>query len=125
MKIVRGKPKLILSFVLLVIPVLTACGGNQTAITPTPVPISTSTVTVALPTILSVEADRDEGPRYEPVELTLDIDAEYSNPYNVRNVALEAVFTSPDGRAMIVPGFWDGEASWKIRFTPSEEGLWT
>jgi hypothetical protein len=25
---------------------------------------------------------------------------------------------------MFVPGFWDGESSWKIRFTPSQEGEW-
>jgi hypothetical protein len=26
---------------------------------------------------------------------------------------------------MTIPGFWDGEGAWKIRFTPSQEGLWT
>ena len=119
-----GRPKFTLSFVLLcAILLLTACGGNQATIEPTVA--ATPTAEVDLPKITSVELDRDEVPRYEPIELTLEIDAEYANPYDMREVALEGVFTSPDGLDMIVPGFWDGEGAWKIRFTPSSEGTWT
>ena len=102
---------------------LTACGGNQSA-TEQPV-AATSTEQVDLPRIVSAELDRNEVPRYESLEITLALDAEYTNPYDAREVLLEAVFTSSEGTEMKIPGFWDGEGSWNIRFTPSQEGLWT
>ena len=77
------------------------------------------------PRIISVELDRENVPRYESIELTLKIDAEYSNPYDAREVGLEGIFTGPDGSKMVIPGFWDGEEAWIIRFTPPQEGLWT
>jgi hypothetical protein len=103
---------------------LSACSGNQTSVTPTvaPTPVPTEP---NLPKVVSVEADRTEIPKYESVELILDIDAEYTNPYDQREIVLDGVFTSPDGATMIVPGFWDGESAWKMRFTPSQEGMWT
>jgi hypothetical protein len=105
--------------------VLSACGKSQIPTQPTTAPTSTATLQIDLPVILSVEADRNEVPRYESMELSLEVDAQYSNPYDVRNVSLDAVFTSPDGKEMAIPGFWDGEGFWRIRFTPSQEGLWT
>jgi hypothetical protein len=126
MNTMRGTIKFILSFMFYsAILLMTACGGNQIAVEPTIVPTSTATAQVDLPMITSVEADRDEVPRYESVELTLEVDAQYSNPYDVRKISLDAVFTSPDGKDMAIPGFWDGAGSWKIRFTPSQEGRWT
>ncbi len=126
MKPMRSTIKFILSFLFYgAILLLTACGGNQVAVEATIVPTSTATAQVDLPAITSVKADRDEVPRYESVELTLGVDAQYSNPYDVRNISLDAVFTSPDGKEMAIPGFWDGAGSWKIRFSPGQEGLWT
>ena len=104
---------------------LSACGVNQIPVEPSVAPTFTATVQIDLPVIISAEADRDEVPRYESVELTLDIVAQYSNPYDLRDISLDATFTSPDGKEMSIPGFWDGEGAWKIRFTPSQEGLWT
>jgi hypothetical protein len=119
-----GRIKIPISFILLsAILFLSACGVTPVAVEPTAVP--TPTVQVDLPKITSGELDRIEVPRYESVELTLEIDAEYSNPYDAREVVLEGLFTGPDGSDMTIPGFWDGEGSWKIRFTPSQEGLWT
>jgi hypothetical protein len=37
----------------------------------------------------------------------------------------EAEFTSENGTKLTVPGFWDGENVWKIRFAPTEPGKWT
>jgi hypothetical protein len=120
----RGRSNLILPFVIFLV-VLTACGESQSPVPPTAVPTVTTTAQVNLPTIVSVETDRDEVPRYESVELTLDVDAHYSNPYDVRDISLDAVFTGPDAKEMSIPGFWDGEGVWRVRFTPSQEGLWT
>lgn len=107
-----------------VIPVLAACGGGQApAAAPTAVP--THTAQVVLPQIKAVDIDREDVPRYESIELTVDLEADYSNPYDARQVALDGVFTGPDGVEMKVPGFWDGEGAWKFRFTASSEGTWT
>ena len=112
--------------VLIAILGLSACGGTPAAVEPTVTAApSTPTVLVELPKVNSAKADRVEVPRYESIELTLELEAEYSNPYDAREVALEGVFTGPDGTEMIIPGFWDSEGSWKIRFTPSQTGLWT
>jgi hypothetical protein len=108
--------------------VVTACSGNQIAVMPTPTlpPVtSTSTPLPNLPTITSVNWDRNEVPRYESIEFSIGINAEYSNPYDWREVTLDAVMLGPNGESMNVPGFWDGEEAWKIRFTPPSEGIWT
>src|SRR5215216_1546754 len=106
----RGRMKSFLCLKLLfAVWALTACGAPQIPIEPT-VP-STPTEEVDLPKIVSVELDRDEVPLYDSVELTLEIDAQYSNPYDVRDISLEAILTSPDGKEMSVPGFWDGEGA--------------
>ncbi|MBI3344761.1 MAG: DUF4038 domain-containing protein [Gammaproteobacteria bacterium] len=41
------------------------------------------------------------------------------------DVELTAQFTGPDGSRLDVPGYWDGENAWKIRFTPTRPGKWT
>ena len=109
---------------LFVVTTTTACAGNQIPFAPT-VPAPTATLLPDLPRIKSVDLDRAELPRYESVEVTIGIEAEYSNPYDMREVSIDGVFIGPIGESMNVPGFWDGEESWKIRFTPSSEGTWT
>jgi hypothetical protein len=44
---------------------------------------------------------------YALLELTVDLEARYDNPYDAREVRLEGVFTGPDGSTWNVPGFWD------------------
>ncbi|HEX5807231.1 MAG TPA: DUF5060 domain-containing protein, partial [Anaerolineales bacterium] len=122
-RLFRRTRLLFLFLLFCVIVLVTACGIRQATVEPTRRVAPTEQVN--LPRITSVELDRAEVPRYGSVELTLGVDAEYSNPYDLRQVELEGVFTGPSGVAMTVPGFWDGESSWKIRFTPSAQGLWT
>ncbi len=107
------------------------CGGNQTAVpdpptapAATPIEPTAAPTVVALPKITAVELDRSEAPRYDSIEMKLAVEADYTNPYDARQVSLDGVFKSPDGKEMKVPGFWDGEAAWRIRFTPSQEGEW-
>ena len=77
-----------------------------------------------LPTITAAAPDRTELPRYESVDIAVALNAKYTNPYDLRQVNLEAIFTGPDGKTMKVPGFWDGDTAWHIRFTPSQMGEW-
>ncbi|MEZ0395953.1 MAG: DUF5060 domain-containing protein [Anaerolineales bacterium] len=76
------------------------------------------------PRITAVSLDRSELTRYESLEMTIVLEARYDNPYDARQVRLDGVFTAPDGSTMRVPGFWDGEAAWRLRFTPSQAGEW-
>ncbi len=44
------------------------------------------------------------------------------NPFDV---ALTGDFTGPDGARLFVPGFYDGDGVWKIRFAPTRLGEWS
>ena len=54
--------------------------------------------------------------RYDRFELVVALEATYDNPYDVRDVELSAVFTGPDGREWPVPGFWDADDAWRVRY---------
>ena len=77
------------------------------------------------PRILDVQPSASEVPRYDRFELVVALEATYDNPYDVRDVDLSAVFTGPDGREWPVPGFWDADDAWRVRFAPSAEGQWS
>jgi hypothetical protein len=47
----------------------------------------------------------------------------YENPFT--DVELNAEFRSPAGVRFTVPGFFDGDGTWKLRFSPNEPGRWT
>ena len=46
----------------------------------------------------------------------------YLNPFI--DVTLDAVFTGPDGRTWQIPGFYDGNQTWRVRFNPNQPGTW-
>ena len=77
------------------------------------------------PRIIEATSSTPQVDLYELFELTVKLEAEFGNPYDQREVVLEAVFAGPDGASMEVPGFWDGRETWRVRFTPSEIGNWT
>lgn len=59
-------------------------------------------------TVIKTQANR-------MVELTLTATRIYSDPFN--QVTLDAVFTDPKGHELRVPGFWDGNNTWKVRYS--------
>lgn len=114
---------------------LVACGeeGERATAVPTIAPTATTALTPtmpqnlptgSLPAVTAVSLDRPSLPRYESLEMTVEVTAEYTNPYDAREVALDGIFVAPDGSEMTVPGFWDGKEAWRLRFTPSQEGDW-
>jgi hypothetical protein len=106
--------------ILLIAILLAGCATPVPAPTASPAPATA----VDLPKITSVTFDRSEVSNYEPVEATIVLDAKYTNPYDVREVRLDATFSGPNNEEMKVPGFWDGDSAWKVRFTPPAEGAW-
>ncbi|MGE5482838.1 MAG: DUF5060 domain-containing protein, partial [Bacteroidota bacterium] len=92
------------------------------------------------PQITAVTPDRTSVPLYSLLQLQVDLEAEYANPFDPDQVDLQAVFTSPTGRVLRVPGFfmlpytresapgevewlsYPGPGQWQVRFTPDEVG---
>ena len=89
-----------------------------------------------------VTSSADQVSRYEKLELTVELDATYENPFDPAEVRLDAIFTSPSGQEQIVPGFFlvehrrevhtgsevllpEGHGAWKIRFAPRETGRYS
>ena len=61
--------------------------------------------------------------KWELGELSFSAKKSYSNPF--KDVSLEVEFTSPSGKTLKVPGFFDGGKTWKVRFALDEIGTWT
>jgi Domain of unknown function (DUF5060) len=117
---------ILLSSALLVATLAAGCSAATTSptVTPTIQKTAAPTATPDLPVISAAVADRSELPDYESLTLSVTLKAKYSNPYDLRQVSLDGVFSRPDGKQMKVPGFWDGDSSWQVRFTPSQVGAW-
>jgi hypothetical protein len=60
---------------------------------------------------------------WSPVEVTLHADERFENPYT--DVAVTGTFEHESGTTHEVPGFWDGDSTWRVRFAPTEPGEWT
>jgi hypothetical protein len=55
-------------------------------------------------------------------EIPLESKAAYSNPF--LDVDVRADFMGPSGKTITLLGFWDGGNNWKVRFAPTEIGIW-
>jgi hypothetical protein len=65
--------------------------------------------------------------RYEKLELRIEMDAVYRNPYDPDEIDLWAEFTAPSGRVWKIWGFYNPSswsALWMVRFAPPETGTW-
>ena len=60
--------------------------------------------------------------RWEVFEIELEAKQQYQNPY--QQDILLATFSGPT-KTYVIPGFWDGGNTWKVRISPSEVGTWT
>ncbi|WP_258171224.1 fibronectin type III domain-containing protein [Paenibacillus sp. R14(2021)] len=61
---------------------------------------------------------------YDKFEMTFDLSATYSNPFNPDEVDVRAYFTTPSGQTEVVPGFYRGGSSskWAVRYSPRQSG---
>lgn len=122
---------------------ITACGGGSNSSSETsvpsqalipeplsdlppiePIPESTPPALIIRPALTNLAIQQEHPLQYKMVEWTLQIDAEYNNPFDQRQIDLTASFTQPDGRELVVKGFWDGESHWRIRLNPAMAGNW-
>ena len=59
---------------------------------------------------------------YQRCEIVLHSAKTYENPF--LDVNVDAVFTHEDGTRIALPGFWNGENEWKVRFSAEKSGIW-
>jgi hypothetical protein len=78
----------------------------------------------AQPAIDAVTANADTAGLYEKLELTIDLTASYTNPFDPEDIILWTVFTSPTAEEWSVNGFWDG-SDWRVRFAAGDTGSWS
>ncbi len=62
--------------------------------------------------------------KYDLLELDVTLTADFNNPFDLREIDLMANFIGPNGEQMAVPGFWDAQSRWLIRFLPPSAGEW-
>lgn len=53
----------------------------------------------------------------------LEFSASYDSEDPWADVELDFEFTDPDGRTRIVPAFWDGGRTWRLRYSSAVEGV--
>ena len=93
----------------------------------------------ANPVFTSVSANLATVSKYQKFELTINLTATFSNPYDFNQVNLKCKFTSPTGIIYNVDGFYYqaysmpqpnnlvavGSPDWRVRFAPNETGTWS
>jgi len=60
-------------------------------------------------------------PLYQPTDIIVTGHCALDNPFFAE---LHGIFSGPGGRYSI-PGFYDGNNTWKVRFSPTAPGTWT
>ena len=60
--------------------------------------------------------------RWRTVELSFQSARGVQNPCT--DVDAEAIFTGPGGIEIRRPAFWDGGRTWRVRFAPTQPGVW-
>ena len=56
-------------------------------------------------------------------EWALHSERAYAEPF--LDVMVDATFTGPTGETFVMPAFYDGQGTWRIRFCPGEAGTWS
>ena len=84
--------------------------------------LATLDIIAAGPAPVVPEAPLVSVPRWEMHEFKLQGRCHVENPF--RDAALVGEFTSPSGKQLVTEGFCDGDDTWRLRFTPDEEGEW-
>ncbi|MEA3226177.1 MAG: DUF5060 domain-containing protein, partial [Planctomycetota bacterium] len=79
------------------------------------------------PSILSVRSNSRQIGLYEKLELRIDLEATYANPFDPDQIDLTVEFTAPSGRKRVIYGFYNPSnwtSLWMARFSPTEKGTW-
>ncbi len=58
---------------------------------------------------------------YRPLDIIVKGVCSKDNPFLAE---LKGEFTGPEGETIVIPGFYDGDNTWRIRFSPTRVGVW-
>src|SRR5262245_20481839 len=78
---------------------------------------------VAILVIAGRDASARDIAQFGILEEVFTQEGTYSNAYV--QVSATATFVQPDGGTRPIPLFWDGKATWKVRFSPDRIGAWS
>ena len=63
---------------------------------------------------------------YDPFVVEANVDASFKDPHDPSEVELNAYLTGPDGKEIIMPGFFTGRnRKWEVRYTPPRAGRYS
>jgi len=93
---------------------------------------------------IGIHPSTREAARFGPLEVEVELEKNYGNPFDPKEVEVGAEFISPSGRKFTIPGFYGQDyrlvasppgkpdrleeqapPGWRVRFTPCEEGIYT
>jgi len=72
--------------------------------------------------VLCLFSEPEQVGKWGIFESSFKNNGQFENPYT--DVDLWVEFIAPDGRKFKLPGFYDGNSTWKIRFMPGITGKW-
>jgi hypothetical protein len=86
--------------------------------------------TELLADILSSNLQTPSAQQYSRVDLSVELKANWKDPYDAQEIALDAEFTAPSGKVLRVPAYFaEGKpkaaSRWQLRFTPQEAGSYS
>ncbi len=70
----------------------------------------------------ALTADVVSVPRWTPHDFSFAADTTVANPFATE---LDVVIVGPGGTSFVLPGFFDGNGTWKVRVAPAVEGEWS
>ncbi len=70
----------------------------------------------------AVAADAVSIPCWTPHDFAFTTDTALENPFDT---TFSAEVTGPQGTSFVLPGFFDGNGTWKVRVAPTAEGAWS
>ncbi|MBN1124836.1 MAG: DUF5060 domain-containing protein [Sedimentisphaerales bacterium] len=93
---------------------------------------------------VSLSINTDRVPQYDRIDMEIDINQIYDNPFDPEEVELSILIDTPDGTRITLPGFWAqeyetksvtdgnrrvwwyplGTGKWKARFAPMQVGTY-
>ena len=105
-------------------------GANPCKILPTKTVGTTLTAArpATPPQFIFHRRSQDTVDLHDKLEISLDLKATFTNPFDPEDIDLVARFTSPSGRLWTIVGFYNytsWQAVWMVRFSPQETGAWT
>ncbi len=107
---------------------LSACGSGassdaDSAVMDAPPEVADASPGVADSSPADAPPDGIYAETWRVAEISLTAATTYENPF--LDVEVQAVFRHTDGTEITRAAYWDGGDTWKVRFAPTETGVWT